>query len=201
MEVVILDFETTGLSPSYSRVIEVGAVIVKGTKIVDQISQLMHPGTPVPYFITRITGITNQMLKGKPTPEDFMPKLKNFIGQRPILAHNASFDQNFLLAEMENAGITMKNAFLCTLKLARRLYPDAPNHKLGTLATYLKLTIPQSHQSHRALDDVLMTAQVWFHFKKMVAKSINNEPDLNLFIKLAGMPKNKIASFLENYLI
>src|SRR5947207_1516572 len=119
MEVVILDFETTGLSPSYARVIEVRAIIVQGTKIVAQISQLMHPGSPVPYFITRITGITNQMLKGQPTPEAFMPKLKSFIGPRPILAHNASFDQSFLIAEMENAGITMDNTFLCTLKLAR----------------------------------------------------------------------------------
>ncbi|HRA42556.1 MAG TPA: 3'-5' exonuclease, partial [Gammaproteobacteria bacterium] len=77
-ELVILDFETTGLSPNYARVIEVGAIIISGEKIVDKLSQLMYPGCSIPYFITDITGITNQMVKGQPSPEKFMPTLKKF---------------------------------------------------------------------------------------------------------------------------
>lgn len=132
-ELVILDFETTGLSPMYARVIEVGAVIIRGSEIVDSLSQLMHPGHSIPYFITDITGITNQMVKGMPAPERFMPKLKKFIDDRPILAHNASFDQKFLMSEMENIGKHIDNEFLCTLKLARRLILDAPDLQINNL--------------------------------------------------------------------
>jgi DNA polymerase-3 subunit epsilon len=197
-ELVILDFETTGLSPSYARVIEVGAILIKENKIVDKISQLLYPGSSIPQFITSITGITNQMVKGKPTPEKFMPTLKKFIGNNPILAHNASFDQKFLMSEMENIGINIENPFLCTLKLARRLLPNAPNHKLGTLASYLALKIPKNHQAHRALDDVMVTNQIWNHLKITVANHIKTEPDLDLFLMLSSVAKNKIAQLLDS---
>ena len=144
-ELVILDFETTGLSPNYARVIEVGAIIISGEKIVDKLSQLMYPGCSIPYFITGITGITNQMVKGQPSPEKFMPTLKKFIGARPILAHNASFDQKFLISEMENIGNRIDNKFLCTLKLARRLILDAPDYKLTTLTSHLKIKPLKEH--------------------------------------------------------
>ncbi len=196
-ELVILDFETTGLSPSYSRIIEVGAIVLKGSKVVDKVSQLLHPGSSIPSLITSITGITNQMVKGMPTPEKFMPTLKKFIGDRPILAHNATFDQKFLIAEMENVGKRIDNPFLCTLKLARRLLPNAPNHKLGTLASYLKLEIPKNHQAHRALDDVLITAQIWHYLNASIAKHIKTQPDFEMLLKLSSVPKNKIGTFLD----
>jgi DNA polymerase-3 subunit epsilon len=197
-ELVILDFETTGLSPSYARIIEVGAIIIKENIVVDKISQLLYPGSSIPQFITSITGITNQMVKGKPTPEKFMPTLKKFIGNKPILAHNASFDQKFLISEMENIGISIENPFLCTLKLARRLLPNAPNHKLGTLASYLALKIPKNHQAHRALDDVMVTNQIWNHLKNTVTNHIKTEPDLDLFLMLSSVAKNKIAQLLDS---
>jgi len=114
-EVVILDFETTGLSANYERVIEVGAALVKGNKITKTFSELCYPGASIPYFITELTGITNAMLKGKPKPEKIMPKLHEFIGQRPILAHNASFDSQFLHAEMDRVGLEVVNPILCTM--------------------------------------------------------------------------------------
>lgn len=197
-ELVILDFETTGLSPSYARIIEVGAIVLKDNKITDKFTQLMHPGTLIPHFITEITGITNQMVKGMPTSEKVMPLLKKFIGKRPILAHNAQFDQKFLISEMQHAGKQIDNSFLCTLKLARRLLPDAPNHQLGTLASYLKLDIPKGHQAHRALDDVIITSQIWQYLNKTIAKQINGVPDMELLIKLSSIPKNKINHFLKS---
>lgn len=156
-EFVILDFETTGLSPSYSRVIEVGALLVKQDKVVKRLSQLMNPGFDIPDFITEITGITDEMVRGQPRPEKFMPTLKRFIGNRPVLAHNASFDQSFLMSEMDYIGKKITNRFLCTLKLSRRLIYDAPNYKLSTLIKHLKIKMPKDHQSHRALHDVMST--------------------------------------------
>jgi DNA polymerase-3 subunit epsilon len=196
-ELVILDFETTGLSPTYARIIEVGAVLVKNGKIVGELSQLMDPGCYIPYFITDITGITNQMVKGKPTPEKFMPKLQKFIGDRPIVAHNASFDQKFLMAEMKNIGKSVNNPFLCTLKLSRRLITNAPNYKLSTLIAHLKIKLPKEHQAHRALHDVISTFHVWMFLRQYVSNYIKTMPSLDFFTKLEKHSKNKIAHFLD----
>jgi DNA polymerase-3 subunit epsilon len=198
-ELIILDFETTGLSPDYARIIEVGAVLIKGDKIVDKTSQLLYPGSSIPYFITEITGITNQMVKGQPRPEQFMPTLRAFIGNRPILAHNALFDQKFLISEMNFAGIQLDNPFLCTLKLARRLVDNALNYKLTTLVSHLNIKVPKDHRAHRALNDVIMTFHVWSHLKQHVTDYINAIPDLDLFFKLSSQPKNKILKLLDNH--
>ena len=198
-ELVILDFETTGLSPTYARIIEVGAVLVRNSKIVDKLSQLMDPGCSIPYFITDLTGITNRMVKGKPTPEEVMPKLKKFVGNRTILAHNASFDQKFLISEMKNVGKKIDNKFLCTMKLSRRLIPDSPDYKLSTLISHLKIKVPKEQKAHRALSDVIRTYHVWEHMKKYVAESINTSPNIDLFVKLERHSKNKILHLLNKY--
>jgi DNA polymerase-3 subunit epsilon len=196
-ELIILDFETTGLSPNFARIIEVGAVLVKGNKVIDQITQLLHPGSSIPFFISELTGITNQMLKGKPTPESFMPTLHSFIGKRPILAHNALFDQKFLISEMHRIGIEICNPFLCTLKLARRLIHDVPNYKLTTLTEHLKFKTHKAHKAHRALDDVLVTVDLWLHMHNIVSKYINTHPELNIFFHLENLAKHKIKTFLK----
>lgn len=197
-EFVILDFETTGLSPSYSRVIEVGALLVQQDKIVKRLSQLMDPGFSIPYFITDITGITNKMVKDQPKPEEFMPVLKRFIGKRPVLAHNATFDRSFLVSEMGYIGKQMTNPFLCTLKLSRRLIPYSPNYKLSTLIEHLKIKIPKDHQSHRALDDVISAFHLWIHIKKNILKTVHTM-DFPFFSKLANYPKAKVWDFLAKH--
>ncbi len=197
-ELVILDFETTGLSPEYARVIEVGAIVIKEQKVIANISQLLDPGFSIPHFITDLTGITNKMVRDQPTPEKFMPILKKFIGDKEIIAHNASFDQKFLNAEMKNIGENIKNKFLCTLKLSRRLIA-APDHKLTTLKSYLKFNIPKEHQSHRALNDVMVTFALWLHLKKHVTDRIKTTPDFNFFSKLIRQPKKNVINFLNTY--
>ena len=85
-EFAVIDFETTGLSADYCRIIEVAAVIVKNGEVADSFVELMHPGCRLPFIITGLTGITDAMLKGKPKPEAVMPKLKDFIGDRHCVA-------------------------------------------------------------------------------------------------------------------
>lgn len=199
-ELVILDFETTGLSPDYARVIEVGAIVLKDDIVVDTFSELMYPGSSIPHFITTITGITNQMVKGKPSPEKIMPKLKKFIGNRLIMCHNATFDQKFLISEMENIGEIIRNPFLCTLKLTRRLLPHAPDYKLTTLASYLKIKHAKDHQAHRALDDVMTTLQVWLHLKQVVTEHIKSAPTFDLLHKISQYPKSNSMKILQKHM-
>lgn len=201
-EVVILDFETTGLSASDERVIEVGAAIVKDQKITKTLSSLCDPGYRIPYFITNITGITNQMVKGMPKPEDVMYDLNEFIGTRPILAHNASFDSQFLYAEMNRIDVDIDNPILCTLLLSRRLIQNATDHKLGTLKKHINFKETKGHQDHRALDDVKVTAALWLHLRKCVENLSGCKIfDINLYKKISKMPKKQVNDKLAKLLI
>lgn len=194
-ELVILDFETTGLSADYDRVIEVGAVIVRGGQIIDSFAQLMDPGQSIPPFITSLTGISPAMIKGQPSPKTVMPRLKTFMGNRPILAHNASFDRRFLHAEMARANLQVENPMLCSLLLSRRLLLDVKNHKLGTLAAYFNI---ETGRAHRALDDVKVTAEVWAQLRnKVVELSGVANPELAVFQAICKKPKAAVTAFLQ----
>jgi DNA polymerase-3 subunit epsilon len=194
-EIVVLDFETTGLSTEYDRVIEVAAITIKNKKVINTFIQLMNPGKSIPSFISSLTGITNEMVKGKPSPEKVMPKLMKFIGNRPVIAHNASFDKRFLLAEMERAGLSIENHFLCTMVLSRKLIPDAYNHKLTTLASHLNI---KSTKAHRALSDVHMTAKLWQHINtKVIDRTGIKKPDLALLTAISKKPKSAIEKYFE----
>jgi len=154
---VVIDFETTGLSPEFGdRTIEVGAVLISGNRIVDRFQSLMNPEMRVSNFIEGYTGITNTMLSTAPTIRDVMDQLKAFIGQHHLVAHNASFDSRFLDAEFKRISHTRTNEFACSMLASRRLYPDAPNHRLETLVRFKNLKTDGVH--HRALADAEMTA-------------------------------------------
>ena len=197
-EFVILDFETTGLSPDYERIIEVGAVIVKGKKVVKEFSQLMNPGLRIPHFITELTGISNAMIKNKPTPEKTMKDLKSFVGNRTILAHNASFDAKFFHAEMKRAKCSVDNEFLCTLMLSRRLITGVENYKLQTLVRQLDLVKENKYKSHRALDDVIMTSKLWHHLQDEVSQRIGVlNPDISIFHSINKKPKKNVSKYLS----
>jgi len=158
--VVVLDFETTGLSPEYGdRAIEIGAVLLERGVIADRFQKLMNPGFRISPFIERYTGITNDMLKGQPRCEEVMAEFAGFIAGRNIVAHNASFDRRFLDVELKRAKRAYEGACCCSLLVSRRIYQDAPNHKLQTLVSHAG--IPRTGQFHRALADAEMTAHLW----------------------------------------
>ncbi len=158
--VIVVDFETTGMSPDYGdRAIEVGAVKLEGGVVVDRFQCLMNPGIRVNGFIEDYTGITNTMLKQAPPCEEVMDEFTDFIGDSNLVAHNASFDRRFLDAECCRISRNYKGEFACSMLAARRVYPDAPNHKLGTLVEFNRL--PGDGTFHRALADAEMTAHLW----------------------------------------
>lgn len=158
--VVVLDFETTGLSPDYGdRAIEIGAVLLEQGVIVARFQKLMYPGFRVSRFIEGYTGITNAMLKGQPGCEEVMAEFSEFIADHNMVAHNASFDRRFLDFELKRANRVYEGDFCCSLLVSRRIYQDSPNHKLQTLVSHA--AIPMSGGFHRALADAEMTALLW----------------------------------------
>lgn len=158
--VIVLDFETTGLSPQRGdRAIEIGAVRIEDNRIVERFQSLINPGMRVSPFIQALTGITNTMLATAPDGEEVMAGFSDFIGDCPLVAHNAPFDGRFLDAELARIGRTRSNELVCTLKVARRIYPHISSHKLETLVSYKNIS--GSGVFHRALADAEMTASLW----------------------------------------
>ncbi len=191
----ILDFETTGFSADYDRVIEVGIVKVKDNKIVDQFESLVNPGIRVSSTITNLTGITNDMVKSAKSSAIIMPRLKKFVGNELIVAHNASFDARFYQAEMRRFGLNSSNDFLCSLLLARRMYQDLNSHKLGHLCHHLGFI---NKASHRALGDARVTFKVFHQIcEKVKQRSGMEEIDLQYLAALSKVPKKKVPDWLQ----
>lgn len=155
---VALDFETTGLSPERDCILEIGAVKYIDGQEAGVMSTFVDPQRPIPPEITRLTGITDGDVAGAPILRDAVMELYRFLDGLPIVAHNASFDVSFLCHAYEELQLPAKVQSIDTLSLARKAFPDAPNHKLGTLVEYLSL--PAS-PSHRALEDARAADQIF----------------------------------------
>lgn len=167
--IAVIDFETTGMSPGQgSRATEIAAVLVQGGQIVGRFQSLMNSGAWVPPFIEQLTGISNRMLQAAPSARAVMHEVIRFTRGCPLVAHNAAFDRGFWQAEAERAECEpdVAHQFACTMLLSRRLYPHAPNHRLGTLVTMHSL--PQSGRAHRALADAEMTAHLLVRMQRDV---------------------------------
>jgi len=165
--IAVIDFETTGMAGAGGgRATEIAAVLVRDGQIVDQYASLMQTGAWVPPFIERLTGISNAMLADAPPAAEVMREVAAFTAGCPLVAHNASFDRSFWLAELALAGCEPEPApeFACTVLLARRLYPEAPNCKLGTLVDFFDL--PRAGRAHRALADALVTARLLLRMQR-----------------------------------
>ena len=155
----VIDFETTGISPGMGdRATEVAIVLLEQGRVVDRFQSLMNAGVHIPAFITQLTGITNAMVASAPPAEAVMANAARFVGDVPMVAHNASFDRRYWQAELARCGVPAAQPFACTVLLSRRLYPEAPSHKLGTLVDWFHL--PRTGQAHRALADAEMAAEL-----------------------------------------
>lgn len=154
--IVVLDFETTGLSHALDRIIEVGAVRLENGQITDELSLLCDPGVPLKPKISEITGITDLMLRGKESPAEGVRKLLDFIGDCPVAAHNAPFDMGMLQAECARMGVSFHAPVLDTLTFSRRLYPNQRSHRLGAVCRLLGVSLKNAH---RAVHDAAATAQ------------------------------------------
>jgi len=169
--IAVIDFETTGMGPAQgARATEIAAVLVQGGQIVDRYQSLMKTGVYIPSFITQLTGITNAMVAAAPPAEQVMREVAAFTHGVPLVAHNAAFDRGFWASEMAQADLPPDPAhdFACTVLLSRRLYPDAPSHKLSALTTWLGLQ--RDGRAHRAMSDADVTAQLLLRLQQDVGE-------------------------------
>ena len=195
--VAVLDFETTGLSPTMGdRATEIAIALVRKGVIVDRFQSLMNAGRRIPQEVTQLTGITNAMIAAAPPAANVMREAARFVGQAPVVAHNASFDKKFWDDELARLSLTSTNVFACTLLLSRRIYPQAPNHRLSTLVQLLGL--PKTGKAHRAMVDAEMTCHLWSRIKQDVSQtyalpSVNHD----LLYRVQKVVRAKVPSLLH----
>ena len=155
---VVFDLETTGMKPVINNIIEIGAVKVIKGEISGIFNTLINPEQFIPYYIANITNISNDMVKDKETIKDVLPKFVSFIGDLPLIAHNARFDMSFLLTNAKRQNICINNPVLDTLYLSRKYNKECEKHNLAYLTKYFDIKLDNAH---RAYFDALATNQVY----------------------------------------
>lgn len=157
-EYVVVDLETTGGGPLEGGITEIGAVRVRGGRLVERFATLVNPRRRIQPFVVALTGITDRMVREAPPIETALPAFLDFAGDAVLVAHNAAFDLGHLGRALEaTRGVTITNPVLCTLRLARRLLPHLKRRSLDAVAADLGV---ECGRRHRALDDALITAEV-----------------------------------------
>lgn len=195
--IAVIDFETTGMSPETGgRATEVAIVLLEDGQVVDRYQSLMNAGVWIPPFITQLTGITNAMVRDAPPAAEVMREAARFVGDAPMVAHNASFDRKFWQGELARLELAAPQPFACTVLLSRRLYPQAPNHKLGTLVDFHGL--PRTGQAHRALADAEMAAALLGRIQQDLREQHGvPQPDHALLVGLQNCSRAAVPNWLR----
>jgi DNA polymerase III epsilon subunit family exonuclease len=182
---VVVDVETTGMSPIEDRMTEIAMMKVRNGTLVDEFSTLINPLVSISHFITDLTGIDNLMVQDAPTAREIMPEVEEFLRESVFVAHNAAFDWGFVShSAMRERGIELDNPRLCTVKLSRRILPMLPSRSLGPVAQFLEVNIPQRH---RASGDAYATALILIKFLSYLKKkhAVQNVEELLRFQNFA----------------
>ncbi len=176
-EMVVFDIETTGLSSISCKITEIGAVRIKGGKVLEVFNTFADPGEHIPENITELTGITDEMVKGAPSQCEAVESFLGFAGDSLLIAHNAGFDIGFIRKVCEDNHIPFRNSYLDTVSLSRYVNPELKRHKLDNLAQYYKLG---DFNHHRASDDAEMLAKIFFAMcSKMEQEGIRSLAEIN----------------------
>ncbi len=151
----IIDIETTGGQPAQDKITEIAIFIHDGEKIVDKYNTLINPQRPIPYFISNLTGITDEMVKDAPKFYEVAKEIVEFTEGKVFVAHNVRFDYSFIKKEFADLGFTFQRKTLCTVRLSRALIPGLPSYSLGKLCKSIDIELTQRH---RAIGDAEATA-------------------------------------------
>lgn len=175
---VVFDLETFGLNSHKNEIIEIGAIKLKGTRIVDTFSSFVNPNKIIPKKISELTHITQDMVDNAPTIEDVLPKFLEFTKDAVMVAHNSAFDMGFIRRDAKKyMGIDYKPPIIDTLQMARDLYPDLKGYNLDRLNKTFKLSL-ENH--HRAIDDAQSTAKLFIMFlEKYIENGVVNVENMN----------------------
>jgi len=171
----IIDIETTGNNTKYGKITEFALYQFDGQKITKEFSTLLNPEMDIPFYITKLTGINNEMVKDAPRFHEVARTIVELTAGRTFVAHNVSFDYNFVKKEFERLGYNFNRKTICTVKLARKLIPGHSSYSLGKLCSDLGIEIKERH---RAAGDAFATVKL---FKILLQKNelIQNTYDSN----------------------
>ncbi len=154
----IIDIETTGGQPAQDRITEIAIFIHDGQKVVDKYNTLINPQRPIPYFITQLTGISDDMVKDAPKFYEVAKEIVEFTEGKVFVAHNVRFDYSFIKKEFADLGYTFQRKTLCTVRLSRALIPGLPSYSLGKLCKSIDIPLKLRH---RAIGDAEATAHLF----------------------------------------
>lgn len=190
-EYVVLDIETTGLSPGFDEIIEIGAAKVTRNGITEEFERLIKPRRSIPAFITELTGISDSTVKNAKRAKYVLSEFSDFLGDSFIVGQNVNFDINFLYDSMlSNLHSPLENDFADTMRLSRNIFPKLSDHKLSTLKKAFKI---KNTVAHRGLSDSLDTMKCYEYMRKFCEE--NDLADVHKFgLKLN---KKKLAAFLD----
>lgn len=184
MRFIAFDLETTGTLPGVDRIVEVGAVRFVDGKVEAVYSTLVDPRTPMPEAASRVNGITDDMLEGKPVIESLLPSFAEFCGSDVIVAHNAAFDTQFLTADIKKyESKAPTGVILDTYTMAKKVLPGLANYKLGTLVQHLDIP---AGGFHRAEEDASYCGQLFIKMVEKMTGSAVVMPPLENLIALTG---------------
>ncbi len=185
----MFDLETTGINCNSDRVVEISAIKVQSEEATEEFSTLVNPGCSIPFYASKVNGITDDMVSDAPVIEDVLPRFLDFTGDLPLVGHNIhTFDLKFIYRDCEKyLGKSIENDYVDTLKMSRACLPEQKHHGLTDLAAYFGIS---TEGAHRALNDCRMTLAVY----EELGKILRDKPDLirrcpkcgNLLIKRVG---------------
>ncbi len=180
---VAFDTETTGLSATKDRIVEIALTKFKNGKITSTNSWLINPGMPIPKGAQRVHGISDEMVKEKPPCEEILPKISRFVGNAVLVAHNARFDLRFLENEYKRASLAPpENICMDTLKLSRKWFPESKSHSLKKLLEHLD--VKPDKKFHRALAD----SQYIVNVMDKGISTMGRDITIDRILKLHGTP-------------
>lgn len=169
---IVFDIETTGLDSMYDEIIEIGAIKVHNNTIISTFNSLVKPQNEIDEYITKLTGITNEMVKDAPTIEEILPDFMKYIGDGILIGHNVNFDINFIYDNLyRNKYNVITNNFIDTMRIARKLLPDLSHHRLIDLTDFFEIDIANNH---RSLKDCEITMKAYENLKKLALEKYYN---------------------------
>jgi DNA polymerase-3 subunit alpha (Gram-positive type) len=181
-EFVIFDIETTGLNKQKDDITEIGAIMIRNKQIISRYSSLVKPSKEIPEIVVELTGITNEMVKNERKIDEVLPEFLDFIGDRPLVAHNAIFDIAFIKRETNKMDIDFNPTVLDTMTLSKMLLKKIKRFRLKTVANHLKVSL-EGH--HRAINDAATTALIFIKLlKRLEEKGVFTLNEINNLSKV-----------------
>lgn len=163
---IVVDIETTGLNRERDQITEIAALKIEGNRIVDKFETLINPLMKIPVEIIQLTGITDSMVKDKPTIQEVLPTFIDFIKKDILVAHNAIFDIGFLNFNYNKYfNMSLDNRNICTMNLAKKIVSTIPSYRLSSLCNYFDI---KNESAHRAMGDVYATTKLFTKFQAIM---------------------------------